>query len=210
MSIEKSVGDVASVWKESPYYADAERWTHLFWGDGTIFRSMLDRMTLGDVIELAGGHGRHAEQIASRCSSVTLMDIHQENIDACRARLGHLPNVEFILNNGYNFQPIDDATISAIFCYDAMVHFSPDVVRSYLIDSARVLVPGGMALYHHSNLNAPDSSWARNPHARNHLTQELFRQFCSEANLNLVESAPISWGRVENLDCVSLVQKRPA
>ena len=36
-----------------------------------------------------------------------------------------------------------------------MVHFSADLVQAYLRDTARVLKPGGMALYHHSNYPAP-------------------------------------------------------
>jgi len=35
-----------------------------------------------------------------------------------------------------------------------MVHFSADLVQAYLRDTARVLKPRGMALYHDSNLPA--------------------------------------------------------
>ncbi|MBR0750745.1 class I SAM-dependent methyltransferase [Bradyrhizobium jicamae] len=207
MTIEKSVKHVASAWKESPYYADAERWTHLFWGNGTIFLRLFKELPLDNVIELAAGHGRHSEQIANQCGTLTLMDIHQENIDACRNRLGHFPELHFILNNGYNFEPIAAVSISAIFCYDAMVHFAPDVVQSYIKDTHRILRSGGMALYHHSNLSAPGTNYAKNTHARNHMTEELFKSFCDEAGMEIVESIPISWGNVENLDRISLIQR---
>ncbi len=207
MSIEKSVRHVASAWKESPYYADAERWTHLFWAENTVFSRLFGIMSLADVIELACGHGRHSEQIAERCGTLALMDIHQENIDACKTRLSRFSRLSFVLNNGYNFEPIATESISAIFCYDAMVHFAPDVVQSYLKDTYRVLRPGGMALYHHSNLSAPETNYAKNTHARNHMTQELFASYCSQASMEIVESVPIGWGGVDNLDRVSLIRK---
>jgi ubiquinone/menaquinone biosynthesis C-methylase UbiE len=206
MEIEKSVDFVAAHWKDSPYYADAERWTHLFWDENTIFRRLLDRMSLDTVIELAVGHGRHAEKIVSRCKKLILMDVHRENLDICRARLGKRQQVEFILSNGFNFDPVEASSISAIYCYDAMVHFSPDVVQSYLIDTRRVLAPGGHALFHHSNLDAPGSIYAQNPLARNHMPPGQFVNFCQNAGLEVLESTPIRWGRMENIDCVTLVR----
>ncbi|QHO73916.1 hypothetical protein ACH79_15990 [Bradyrhizobium sp. CCBAU 051011] len=207
MTIEKSVQHVASAWKSSPYYADAERWTHLFWGDNTVFLRLFKKLALDNVIELAAGHGRHSERIVGQCGAIALMDIHQENIDACRSRLGRFPTLSFFVNNGYNFEPIAADTISAIFCYDAMVHFAPDVVQSYIKDTRRVLLSGGMALYHHSNLNAPGTNYAKNIHARNHMTQELFRSFCDEARMEIVESISIRWGGVEDLDRISLIRR---
>ena len=100
------------------------------------------------------------------------MDIFQENIDFSRHRLRFFNNVDSHVNNGYDFQPIADGSLSSIFCYDAMVHFAPEVVRSYLKDTARVLKPGGRALFHHSNYpTAPKEHYGQNPHARNQMTK---------------------------------------
>jgi len=62
-------------------------------------------------------------------------------------------------------------------------------------------------LYHHSNFNAPGSDWSRNPHARNHMTEKLFRSFCYEAGLQIVESIPIRWVKAESIDCLSLLRR---
>lgn len=209
MSIEKSVNYVASAWKESPYYDDAEKWTYLFWDDATVFRKLFEMLDLDNVIELAVGHGRHSEKIAHRCGRLTLMDIHQENLDVCNRRLAQFSNVSALLNSGYDFQPAKSDSVSAIFCYDAMVHFSPDVVESYIKDASRVLKPGGRALYHHSNYDAPGSKYSTNPHSRNHMTQDIFRSYCDAAGMRVLESTVIRWGRVQDIDCVSLIE-RPA
>ena len=40
--IEECVEIVGAPWKESTYYDDAERWTSMFWEDGTPFRELFD------------------------------------------------------------------------------------------------------------------------------------------------------------------------
>jgi ubiquinone/menaquinone biosynthesis C-methylase UbiE len=206
--IEKSVKVVGGAWEKSPYYARAENSTHVFWASDTIFRRLFDRLDAAAVLELACGHGRHAEKVAPMTKRLVLMDIHTANLEACRQRLQAFRHVEYELNNGFDFRPVQDDSLTAIFCYDAMVHFSPDIVESYLRDARRVLAPGGMGLFHHSNYSAPlDRSYGQNPHARNHMTQELFVRYVLDAGLVVVESVVIDWGQVEKLDCVTLVIK---
>jgi len=204
--LAKSVQIVAQAWKESSYYATAERYLDVFWGEGTVFKRLFDRLDLQAVLELACGHGRHAERVAPLAGHLTLMDVHEENIAVCRTRLARFPDVKCHVNNGYDFRPVPDRSLTAIFCYDAMVHFSPDLVESYLHDTVRVLRPGGLALYHHSNYPAPlDRPYGENPHARNHMTQALFREYASAAGLRIVESQVIDWGYDPSLDCVTLL-----
>jgi ubiquinone/menaquinone biosynthesis C-methylase UbiE len=205
--LEDSVKIGASAWIESTYYADAEHWLHVFWDETTIFYRLFQSLDLTNALELACGHARHAEQIINRIGTLTLMDVHVENIEASKKRLGECANLRFIVNNGYDFQPVKSDSITAIYCYDAMVHFQPDVVESYVRDSARVLQKGGKALYHHSNYNAPGSQHAKNPDVRNHMTEDLFKSYAASAGLNVVESVPIRWGLHENLDRVSLLSK---
>lgn len=89
-----------------------------------------------------------------------------------------------------------------------MVHFSPDIVQNYLKDAARILKPEGMGLFHHSNYAAPmDRHYGQNPHARNHMTKDLFAYFAAQAGLKVVESVVIDWSTSKDLDCVSLVRR---
>jgi len=206
--ITQSVEVVAAPWRQSVYYEDAETWTFIFWSEDHPFYPQFKRLDLTVVLELACGHGRHSEIVAGRSGQLTLMDVHEENIEYCRTRLAGFRNTMFFTNSGHDFRPITDNALTAIFCYDAMVHFSADIVGAYLRDTARVLKPGGMALYHHSNYPAPlGRHYGQNLHARNHMTESLFRQFSDEAGLTLVESLPIEWGGVANLDRLTLLRK---
>ena len=206
--LESDVAVVGEAWAESAYYDDAERWTFLFWDPHTTFRRMFDTLDLSVVVELACGHGRHAERILKRAGRVVMIDIFDSNLDFCRKRFGDAPNVEYVKGDGSTFRPIADGSVTAVFCYDAMVHFSPEMVRSYLQDTARVLKPGGMGLFHHSNFPAPlEQHYGLNPHSRNHMTAPLFSAYAQAAGLDVVESVVIPWGEIKDLDALSLVRK---
>jgi ubiquinone/menaquinone biosynthesis C-methylase UbiE len=206
--IEESVEIVGAPWKESFYYDEAERWTSMFWDEGTPFRKLFDKLDLRAVLELACGHGRHSARMAGRCERLILMDIFQENIDHCRRRLRFFNNIEGYVNNGYDFRPVADRSLTSIVCYDSMVHFSRDIVFSYLQDAARVLMPGGCALLHHSNYpTAARTHYGTNPYARNEMTVPLFQEFVAAAGLEALETRIIPWGDIPDLDCLSLVSK---
>ena len=204
-----SVAVVGEPWKDSAYYAIAEAHTDYFWGPRSQFLGTFERLDLTDALELACGHGRHAEIVAPRAGRLTLVDIFEDNLDVARKRLAHRDNVAFVRNNGYDFRPVEDARLTAIYCYDSMVHFSPDLVASYLRDAHRVLRSGGMALFHHSNFDAdPSVHYGRNPHARNRMTMAMFRSLAEEADLDIVESRTIDWGDALALDGLTLLRKR--
>ncbi len=202
----------ASVWANSGYYEVAEQWMHVFWSEDSDFRTLFGQLDLTTVLELACGHGRHSEYIlkhyASAIGNMICMDVNDSNIEFCKERLKDRKNVKVIKNNGIDFYPINDNSVSSIFCYDAMVHFHKDVVASYLKDTYRVLKPGGKALYHHSNFSKSlHTHFGQNPHARAFMTQELFKEMCHQAGLEILQQKVIHWGNEKDLDCISLLGK---
>jgi ubiquinone/menaquinone biosynthesis C-methylase UbiE len=208
MNIENEVDVVKAPWQNSPYYEDAEKWTHLFWGENTRFRKCFDRLDLTSVIELACGFGRHSERVAPKAGKLILIDVFEENLDKCRDRLKLFNNVNYCLGNGYDLSLIQSNSSTAIFCYDAMVHFSMDIMLSYLNETSRVLKTGGMALYHHSNYQGPAlAHYGQHPHARNVMNFDEFSDHARKSGLAIVESIPMDWGGVASLDRLSLVVK---
>ena len=206
--LEKSIENVRKPWIGSRYYGDAEKWTYLFWEEKSSFKKLFDRLSKRTMIELACGHGRHAENTAAVATKLTLVDVIEENLLVCRDRLQEFNNLQFKLGNGAEFPDTRASSTDSIYCYDAMVHFSPDIVESYLKDTARVLRKGGCALYHHSNYaDGKDKGWGTNPHARNYMTRELFASIAEQNGLQVLEQIVIPWGGVPELDCISLVGK---
>ncbi len=208
-SLRRSAEASSKPFVDSTYYGEAEKWTPYWWDGRLAFRGFFDRLDLEFVIELSSGYGRHAEYSAKLCKHLVLMDVIGRNLKICRVRLGErFPHLAFVHNNGYDFQPVGDGTASAIYCYDSMVHFSADLVASYLTDTLRVLRPGGRALYHHSNYPGPQlAHFGQHPHARQCMTQEAFCHLARERGLRVVENVIIPWGEVEALDCITMVER---
>lgn len=208
-SLEAAAAETSQPFIDSTYYGEAEKWTALWWDDRLPFRAMFDRMALDFTIELAAGYGRHAEYSAPLAKQLLLMDVIERNLKICRVRLGErFPNVRYAVNNGFNYEPLGSGQASAIYCYDAMVHFSGDLVESYLADTARVLRPGGRALFHHSNYDGPQlEHFGQHPHARQRMTQQRFLALAGQAKLQIVESKIIPWAGIPDLDCVTMVEK---
>jgi ubiquinone/menaquinone biosynthesis C-methylase UbiE len=204
--LEKDIEYVRKPWIKSSYYADAEKWTFLFWEHSRPFRQLFEQIPKGNLIELACGHGRHAEQCAPLVKHLTLVDVVEENIDICRSRLSSFSNLSFKLGTGAAFPDTEESSVDGIYCYDAMVHFEPTVVEAYLADTARVLKSGGRALYHHSNFGEGKGKiWGQNPHARNFMTKDMMADLARSKGLDVIEQRVIGWGGVDQLDCITLV-----
>jgi SAM-dependent methyltransferase len=208
--------DVALDWKASDYYdkAESDAWTDVFWKSGTQFRRLFEKLDTTSTVELACGHGRHSARLLNAkrdrtaLRSLVLLDVVEENVLHCQERFSHLSEVTVHTNSGYDFYPVEDGSVSAIFCFDAMVHFEHDAVLSYLQDAFRVLRHGGRALFHHSNLDRyPGSDYKNNPHWRNFMSKNLFAHAANRSGLRVLEQVTMNWDEVSNLDCLTLVEK---
>jgi SAM-dependent methyltransferase len=189
---------------DNPYFQMAEKdgrwlWDNLVW-------PFIDDSDFSDVLDLAAGHGRNSAFLLEHAHRLTIADVQAGNVESCRRRFGELANVSYLVVNGYNFQPLADQALSLIYCFDSMVHFDSDVVRSYLRDALRVLKPGGRGFFHHSNY-VGGHDWRSNPNARNFMSKELFEHYALKEGLRIVRQRVINWGSLENSDCMSVVEK---
>jgi SAM-dependent methyltransferase len=189
---------------QNPYFAAAEEhgpglWENLVW-------PFIHDCDFGAVLDLAAGHGRNSAFLLRHAGHLTISDIQEGNVDACRRRFGESPRISYLVCNGYDFRPIGAAALSLVYCFDAMVHFDSDVVRSYLRDAHRVLAPGGRGFFHHSNF-VGGHDWRTNPNARNFMSRELFAHYAMKEGLEIVRQKTINWGTVVASDCLTLVAK---
>ena len=126
--LEQGTSVVAEACAACPYFTEAQQWTHLFWAPATPIRRFFERLNLTAVVELACRHGRHAANIVQAAGHIMMIDIFEDNnLAACRARLGAWPNVALVKSDGSSFRPIEDHSTTAIYCHDAMEHFSPEM-----------------------------------------------------------------------------------
>lgn len=193
------------------YYneAESEEMLSRFWGTDSEFKVLFDCLELKNVIELACGRGRHVNQYLERCEHVILVDILQKNIDYCKNRFGKNPKIGYYKNNGYNLEELPSNTYTALFCYDAMVHFELLDINSYLIDIYRVMKKKGKVLLHHSNFDAfyDGSYYKDNLHGRTFMNYKIFAYLSIRAGFKVLNQKVIRWEGLSSLDCITLLEK---
>ncbi len=201
--------DAAHFDADVDYYTNAEPTMSACW---EWIWPIISTMDLTNVIDLACGHGRNTEMLRQHAGHVYALDISPTNIEYCKRRFAGVTNVSPTLIDGVSFHPLEDGAASLVYCFDSMVHFDSDIVRSYLVDMVRVLKVGGHAFLHHSNYtSAPNSLYQHNPHWRNFMSRELMAHYAGKAGLEIVSQQLRDWGSgpnyYPNLDCVTVLRR---
>ncbi len=191
--------------------AESEEALKVFWDDTSEFRKLFDRLDLQNVIELACGRGRHVPQYMDRAGNITLVDILPENMEFCRERFYGKDHIVYYRNNGFNLGELESSAYTALFSYDAVVHFEMMDIYEYLTDIYRVLIPRGKALIHHSN-NDSDyrASFSNTVHGRSFMNWQTFACLAYRAGFEIHDQKVIDWEGYRNLDCITLLQKPSA
>lgn len=188
------------------YFDQAELGFTTLWAS-RIFPFISDEaITFNRTIDLACGYGRNANHLKDYADEILLMDMNEGLIEQCKLRFSSYSKFLYLVGSGIDFRGVPDHWATFIYCFDAMVHFDSDVVRSYLQDLRRTLSPGGKAFFHHSNLSSCGLDWRINDMARNFMSKDLFRHYCEKEGLIVVKQEVIDWGTSKDVDCLSLVQ----
>lgn len=180
----------------------------VFWNEDTIFYQMFKELELKNVIELACGRGRHVPHYISKAENIVLVDILEKNINYCKRRFVEEKKVKYYVNDGDNLKELESGAYTALFTYDAMVHFEMLDIFHYLMETNRVLCRGGKALFHHSNCIEDykvRSTTGRS--GRNFMSKQLFAHLADRSGFNVLEQHVIDWGVEKDLDCITLVEK---
>lgn len=197
--------EVGRDWVEAEYYDQAEGLIDQQWE--TYVASFIEGADFTTTVDLAAGHGRNSAKLAPLCGHLYVVDINASNVDHCRYRFAESENVSCHLNDGYSLAFLDDSSISLVYCFDAMVHFDSDVVRSYLAETRRVLRPGGAGFFHHSNYTAnPAGDFHDSPGWRNFMSAQVFEHYAAKEGLVTVKQRVVDWDAPAT-DCFSLVER---
>jgi len=163
----------------------------------------------GRTLEIAFGRGRWTEFLLRECGLYVGFDIVQAVVDYAQNRFrSEHHRAEFRLCDGKTLPGISNNQIDFAFSFDSLVHAEADVIEAYLKELARVLVVGGTAFIHHSNMAACPG--ATNPGARSlDMSAELFARSAGEAGVPCLLQERIAWGPAPDTlrDCLSTIHK---
>ena len=161
-------------------------------------------------IDFACGRGRNARKLRQHgATELTLVDVNAENLCYCKESFRDCSGVSFLQTNGYDLSALPDATFSHIYTFDAMVHFDPEIILSYIADFSRVSKLRGTVFVHHSNFDkAPGVHFKLNPHWRNFMSARLFKHISIRNGFDVLDQRVIDWGVEIGLDCLTVLQRR--
>ncbi|HTW43713.1 MAG TPA: class I SAM-dependent methyltransferase [Solirubrobacteraceae bacterium] len=146
----------------------------------------------GAILEIGPGGGRWSEPLLARAARLVLVDVSERPLALCKERFAAGENVEFVLSGGADIPGVAYASIDAVWSFDVFVHVAPVDQAGYMREIARVLVPGGVAVIHHSDGRnrglAPSRQGWRSPMSRG-----LFASLARASGLR-VERQLDSWG----------------
>ena len=169
--------------------AETEHWMRAFWAEGGRYRRLFDQLAITRLVELACGQGRHSLKIVDRCEKLWLVDSSIDALAFARQRFALFQQAEIVLTpDGLSLPGIPDGAATAVFSYDAMVHFELMTIACYSFECARVLAPGGRGLFHHSNYSGnPTGQVDDSPGWRSFMSADIMAHLLSRAGLTVLE-----------------------
>jgi SAM-dependent methyltransferase len=97
-------------------------------------------------LDFGCGVGRLTQALAEHFDDVTGVDIAASMLESAR-RFNDRPNVHFVLNEQPHLAVVPDASIDLVYTTIVLQHMAPELALGYLDEFARVLRPGGAAVF---------------------------------------------------------------
>ena len=195
------------------YYKSAERAAKIQYGAflKPIFDNLDGILDYSNVLDFACGEGRIAEIMQERCQNLQLIDASTNAVDFCRDRFAKYPNVT-VQCNAAGALPQATNSLTLVYSWDAMVHFSYKSLDFYLCEFSRVLQHHGCVVMHHSNLAVLADQmrvldqWSLNVGGRSNVSKEDIVFIAKHHGFEVLNQTVIDWA-VSNMDCISVLRK---
>lgn len=196
----------------------------LWWG--TVHVRIRDFLPAAHVLEIAPGYGRITQFLHQFCDRLTIVDLNEGCIAACRRRFADVGHIAYHVNDGRSLAAVPDGSVDVAFSFDSLVHVDADVIEAYVQELAGKLTDDGVAFLHHSNAGAyllPMKAAARRFQAdvavgkvsrrlnRNwraeDMTMDHFAEICRQAGLVCPSQEAVNWNSKLPNDCFSTVAR---
>lgn len=202
-------------WREYDWSGRGEEWSEEWGGSavqwqGAILPRIAPFLPCESALEIACGHGRWSQHLRPYCRKLTLVDLVEAGVSACRERFAGDRRVECFQNDGRTLPMAADASLDFVFSFDSLVHCELPEIESYLGEIARTLRFHGAAFLHHSNFGAV---LAATPGTHNKfwraesVSADAVVEGCRKVGLACVSQEIINWGGLRACDTFSIVTR---
>lgn len=181
---------------------------NLWWG--TLYPRLHPYLPAPSILEIAPGFGRFTQFLKDQCQRLTVVDLTERCIDACKTRFRESANITYAVNDGKSLPMVPDGSVDFAFSFDSLVHTEAEVVEGYLGELGSKLKPDGIGFIHHSNLAAlVDPGTGKLPFENRHwraasMSAERFREICHQSSLTCIVQEIVNWGLPQLTDCLSV------
>lgn len=101
------------------------------------------------VVDIGCGVGRMTRALSRRVGRVIGIDVSSEMLARAREANAGYDNIEWLHGDGASLAGIDDASVDGCYSFVVFQHLpSAEMTLGYVREMARVLRPGGWALFH--------------------------------------------------------------
>lgn len=177
------------------YYRVAENQLSEQWDD--VIWPAIGDFDFATTLELSPGGGRNTVRLCELADRLIVVDYNSDPLERTRRRLGTAQGkcqICYQKNNGYELPMVPNESVTAIYCWDAAVHFDKDVLGSYIGEFARILRPGGSGFLHHSTLGSrAHKNINQNPDWRSNVTREFVAEQCRANGLTVIAQRDVPW-----------------
>jgi len=172
------------IWEGWDWSAEGEEWNHSPQWKQSLIHCVLEAEIPPNIaiLEIGPGGGRWTGSLLERASRYIGVDISSACVDHCRKKFGGDARATFVVGSGRDLAAVTDASIDAIWSFDAFVHINREEVECYTREFARVLKPGAVAVIHHGAVGGKQGGW------RSNLTEAALRQILANQRLILERS----------------------
>jgi SAM-dependent methyltransferase len=207
-----------AAWNElHPWEQQGEEWSEAWGGSEAQWHFALEPrlhafLPAEHILEIAPGYGRWTQYLLRYCRHLSVVDLSDKCIEACRQRFKAETTISYYVNDGLSLAMIADGSCDLIFTFDSLVHAEMDVIGRYLPEMAQKLTPTGVVFLHHSNLKNVPALAALAPHMSTHwrapsVSAEQVRAAAETAGLSCISQELINWGGTEYLDCLTVLTR---
>ncbi len=196
----------------------------MWWG--TLYPRLRAFLPAGHILEIATGYGRITQFLHPLCDTLTVVDLNERCISACKTRFAGLPHIRYHVNDGRSLAMVPDGSVDFSVSFDSLVHADADVIEAYVRQLATKLNADGAAFLHHSNAGSyllPLERVARRLHLtgaaaavshrvnRNWRAEDMslgrFADICRQAGLRCVAQETLNWSSKLPNDCLSTITR---
>jgi SAM-dependent methyltransferase len=210
-----TVNDNIKYWSQYPWPQAGDEWSAEWGGTenlwhGTIWPRIHAFLPAKHVLEIAPGYGRCTQYLLGYAEVLSLVDIAENCISACKRRFAAYKHIRYHLASGKSLDMVEDSSVDFVFSWDSLVHCESEVIYVYLSSLAQKMRPHGVGFLHHSNIGAYRNKETgqlsvENKHWRGEtMSAELFRGCCKDVGLQPVAQEIIGWGGTVLTDCFSV------